>query len=268
MVKKKILSHQKKKPKPSMPLVAVDVAALEKKLPPKTPRSHHVVIKVDRVNKSFPVGDSTVTVLHSITLNLYSGEFVIISGPSGSGKSTLLHSILGLEPPSQGRVLMRDVDLYQDLDEQARTRFRREKVGVVFQQSNWIKSLSVIENVSYPLWLAGTPATPARKTAMDWLEQVELAEWADHHPSELSGGQQQRVALARAMVTDPGIIVADEPTGNLDSEASEDMIALLAKLNREQSKLILMVTHNLSLLPIATRRTVLKDGRIIYDQHD
>lgn len=267
MPPKKIPTHQKRE-KPELPLVAIDVMALEKKLPPKTARSHHVVIKVEKVGKSFPVGESVVAVLHDVSLNLYSGEFVIISGPSGSGKSTLLHSILGLEPPSSGSVVMRDVDLYKDLDEQGRTRFRREKVGVVFQQSNWIKSLSVIENVSYPLWLAGESSISARQTAMDWLGQVELAEWADHHPSELSGGQQQRVALARAMVTDPGIVVADEPTGNLDSEASEDMIALLAKLNREQSKLILMVTHNLSLLPIATRRTVLKDGRIIYDQHD
>jgi len=260
-------THQKRK-KPVLPLVAIDVEALEKKLPPKTPRSHHVVVKVDKVGKSFPVGDSTVAVLHDVSLNLYAGEFAIISGPSGSGKSTLLHSILGLEPPSRGKVIMRDVDLYNDLDEQGRTRFRRDKVGVVFQQSNWIKSLSVIENVSYPLWLAGEKKSSARQTSMNWLEQVELAEWADHHPSELSGGQQQRVALARAMVTDPGIIVADEPTGNLDSEASEDMIALLAKLNREKNKLILMVTHNLSLLPIATRRIVLKDGRIVYDQHD
>lgn len=263
----KIITHSAPKTK-KMPLIAIDVAKLERSLPTKTPRSHHIVIKVEQLHKSFKVGKNTINILKNIKLNFYAGEFAIISGPSGSGKSTLLHTILGLEPPSSGKVIVRDIDLYKSLDDQGRTRFRRDKVGVVFQQSNWIKSLNVIENVAYPLWLAGKKPSEAEQLSAEWLKKVGMFEWAKHHPSELSGGQHQKVALARAMVNDPGIIVADEPTGNLDTEASEEMMSLLAKLNRLENKLILMVTHNLSLLPIATRRVVIKDGQIIYDQHD
>lgn len=256
------------KVKKALPLENIDVAAVEALLPAKTPRSHHVIIKVADVAKSFVVGNARVDVLKSIKLNLYSGEFAIVSGPSGSGKSTLLNAILGLEPPSQGRVEVRGVNLYQDLSENERTQFRREKIGVVFQQSNWIKSLDVVDNVSYPLWLTGASQQLATSRALESLEKVGMAQWARHKPSELSGGQQQRVALARALITDPGIIVADEPTGNLDTQASVDMMVLLTKLNRIDSRMILMVTHNLSLLPLATRRVVMKDGNIIHDEHD
>ncbi|MCA9372936.1 ABC transporter ATP-binding protein [Candidatus Woesebacteria bacterium] len=254
--------------KRTIPLELIDIEAIEKNLPKKQQRSHHVVIKIKHMSKTFGKDLAQSTVLKDIHLNLYSGEFVIISGPSGSGKSTLLHSILGLEAPTSGSVTVRKVNLYKDLTDSERTSFRREKIGVVFQQSNWIKSLNVLDNVSYPLWLAGVRENAARSRALESLASIGLDEWAMHAPSELSGGQQQRVALARALVSDPGIIIADEPTGNLDSEASAEMMSLLARLNREQSRMIVMVTHNLSLLPIASRRIVIKDGSVVYDKHD
>ena len=265
---KKNLQTTTPSPNDQLPLESIDIDSIEKSLPKKQPRSHHVVIKVKHVSKTFGSGLAQATVLKDIHLNLYSGEFAIISGPSGSGKSTLLHSILGLEPPTKGDIYVRKVNVYQELTENQRTGFRREKIGVVFQQSNWIKSLNVLDNVSYPLWLAGEREAAARKRALESLASIGLDEWAYHAPTELSGGQQQRVALARALVADPGIIIADEPTGNLDTEASAEMIGLLAKLNRTESRMILMVTHNLSLLPIASRRIVSRDGVIVYDEHD
>jgi len=247
---------------------AVDVEQIEKVLPPKKKRSHHVVAKLEGVNKYFHTGVTTAHVLKDIDLNFYSGEFVIISGPSGSGKSTLLHTILGLEAPSHGKVFIRGENIYHDMNHDQRAVFRREKMGMVFQQSNWIKSLNVLDNVSYPLWLAGFNKRGAEERAHEVLEEVGLSKWAKHHPNELSGGQQQRVSLARALSTDPGIIIADEPTGNLDTQSSKEMITLLAKLNREQHRMVLMVTHDVFLLPVASRRVVIQDGAIVHDEHD
>lgn len=251
-----------------IPLHGVSVAEVEKHLPEKKSRSHNVVVKLRKVSKFFGKGAARTQVLKDINLSLYSGEFAIISGPSGSGKSTLLHAILGLEPPTRGAVFLRGQNLYSDLDENQRTSFRKDKLGMVFQQSNWIKSLLVWENVAYPLWLTGLPRALAKERALESLEQVGLAEWADHKPTELSGGQQQRVALARAISSQPGIIVADEPTGNLDTQSSADIITLLAKLNRQERRLILMVTHDTNLLPIANRRVIMRDGEIVHDEHD
>jgi putative ABC transport system ATP-binding protein len=249
------------------PEVSIDISAIESKLPPKRGRSNHIVLKTEKLHKSFLVGNRHISVLKGISLNLYSGEFVILYGPSGCGKSTFLHTVLGLEQPTQGRVYLRDSDLYK-MNNDERTNWRREKIGMVFQQSNWIKSLNVIENVAYPLYLSGLRELAAQKKAMAVLEEIELANYAYHSPLELSGGQQQRVALARALSTDPWMIIADEPTGNLDTQASSDIISLLAKLNREKRRMILMVTHDMSFLPIATRRVVMKDGEIIFDEHD
>jgi len=247
---------------------AVDVNELEKQLPPKAKRSHHVVIKLEKVNKSFHTGVTKAHVLKDIDLNFYSGEFVIISGPSGSGKSTLLHTILGLEKPSSGDVFIRDENIYKDMNHDERAIYRREKIGMVFQQSNWIKSLNVLDNISYPLWLAGFTQEGAKQRATEALAEVGLEKWAKYHPNELSGGQQQRISLARALSTDPGIIIADEPTGNLDTKSSSAMMTLLAKLNREQRRMIVMVTHDVFLLPLATRRVVIQDGAIVQDEHD
>ncbi len=247
--------------------VSLDIQQIEKKLPPKKSRSHHVVVKLDDVHKSFPVGEQIIEVLKGVDLNLYSGEFAIVYGPSGCGKSTFLHSVLGLEPPSQGKVYLRGEDLYS-LKNDERTNYRRKKIGMVFQQSNWVKSLSVWQNVAYPLWLAGWKEEESKDKAYEKLESVGMESHAEYHPSELSGGQQQRVALARALATDPYIIIADEPTGNLDSTSGTDLMTLLAKLNRKERRMILMVTHDVGFLPLATRKIGMKDGQVIADENE
>jgi putative ABC transport system ATP-binding protein len=250
--------------------LAVDIQQLEKTLSAKTKRSHHVVIHLDDVNKTFVTGQAKsvhIHVLKDISLKIYAGEFAIIYGPSGCGKSTLLHTILGLEPPSRGKVFLRDEDLYK-FSSDDRTSFRREKVGMVFQQSNWIKALTVLENVMYPLWLSGYNDAHAKERAMIVLEEVGMSSHINYRPTELSGGQQQRVALARALSTDPWILVADEPTGNLDTVASTEIMSLFTQLNRKKSRLVVMVTHDVSYLPLATRRIGMRDGKIVFDEHD
>ena len=268
-LKKTATSKKKvKRAKKTAPIQAVDIKAIEANLPKKRPRSHHVLIKLKKVGHVFyQEGEKTVA-LKEINLNLYSGEFVIISGPSGSGKSTLLHVMLGLERPTKGEVYLRGTELYRELTPSDRRLYRRKRVGVVFQQSNWINSLSVVDNVAYPLWLAGWKRAEAKLRALKLLDQVGLSQWAKYLPTQLSGGQQQRAALARALATDPGIIMTDEPTGNLDTKAGSEIVSLLARLNREDRRMIVMITHDVSFLPIATRRIILKDGQIIYDQHD
>lgn len=154
------------------------------------------------------------------------------------------------------------------MNEEERANFRREKIGMVFQQSNWIKSLNCWENVAYPLWLSGFSEEEAKKRALAVIDQVEMSEYLNHRPMDLSGGQQQRLALARALSTDPWMIVCDEPTGNLDTQSGEEIIELLGRLNRQGRRMILMVTHEINFLPIATRRIAVKDGRIIGDEHD
>ncbi|HAU98605.1 MAG: ABC transporter, ATP-binding protein [Microgenomates group bacterium GW2011_GWF2_45_18] len=243
----------------------IDIDAIEASLPPKKSRSNHVVVKLEKVNKYFGNTPPRQHVLKDITFNLYAGEFVIIHGPSGSGKSTILHTILGLEKPSSGTVEMRDEQIYR-LSTDERTQLRREKVGVVFQQSNWIKSLLVWENVAFSLWLAGFTRADSKGRALELLREVQLEQASEKMPTELSGGQQQRVALARALAGDPRIIIADEPTGNLDSEAGSEMIKIFARLNRVERKTIIMVTHETSFLPIATRSIRIHDGRVIVDE--
>lgn len=247
--------------------VTIDIDAIESRLPPKQERSHHIVVKVNKLHKSFDLGKQKVHVLKGIDLNLYSGEFVVIYGPSGCGKSTFLHTILGLEPPDRGRVYLRQEEIYK-MNQDQRTNFRRQKIGMVFQQSNWIKSMSVLGNVTYPLWLDGWQEDEAEEKALEMLAEVDMADFAHYHPNELSGGQQQRVSLARAMVTDPWIIMTDEPTGNLDSESGTEIMTMLTRLNRKDRRMIIMVTHDVGFLPLATRRVAMKDGKIIADEHD
>ncbi|NMB56350.1 ABC transporter ATP-binding protein [Candidatus Beckwithbacteria bacterium] len=249
------------------PLNALNIKEVEQKLPKKRKRSNHVVIKLDHVYKSYKIGSNSFPVLKDVDLNFYSGEFVIIYGPSGCGKSTLMHIILGIEKPTHGHIYLREQNLFK-LSEDERTVFRKEKIGIVFQQANWIKSLPVWENVAYPLYLSGYDLALAKKRALESLEEVEMQDFYKQSPLELSGGQQQRVALARALAADPWIIMTDEPTGNLDTESSAEIITLLAKLNREKRRMIVMVTHEIEFLPIATRQIGMKDGRIVYDKND
>ncbi len=219
-------------------------------------------IKVLNVSKSFHIGTQDIQVLKDISFNVKNGDLLIIFGPSGCGKSTLLHTILGLEPPSSGTITLLDKNIYGLENEDERGEFRKKHIGMVYQQPNWIKSLNVVENVSFPLLLLGMGKERVQDKAMQSLKKVQMEDWALYTSTELSSGQQQRVSLARAMVTNPEIIIADEPTGNLDFEAGQDLMKLLISLNEEQNKTIVMVTHDLEYLKFANSAVRILDGEI------
>lgn len=232
------------------------------------------IIKVDNISKNFKTGLGDVSVLKHISLEIESGDFVIIFGPSGCGKSTLLHTVLGLEEPTSGKVYFLGKNLYErtkfsedkennSADEDERSDIRKKYVGMVYQQPNWIKSLTVLENVAFPLLLLGHPKEESIQKASIILTTMMLNEYSGYIPTELSSGQQQRVALARAIVTDPEVIIADEPTGNLDYEAGQSLMALLTDLNKSQNKTILMVTHDLEYLEFAQTTVKMFNGEIV-----
>lgn len=221
-----------------------------------------IILKTENVKMDFNVGGQIVSVLKGISLEIKKGDFAVIFGPSGCGKSTLLHCILGMEKPTSGKVIIDGSDLTTMTEDDIVT-FRKTRIGIVFQQSIWIKSLNVVENVSFPNILKGMKVEEAQKLALENLKEVRLEDWADHHPSSLSSGQQQRVSLARALTLDPLIIVADEPTGNLDTVAGDELINLLVKLNQEEGKTIIMVTHDLEYLKFATKLFHIIDGLLV-----
>lgn len=220
------------------------------------------IIKVRDVRKSFVIGNQSVEILKGVSLDVFKDDFLIIFGPSGCGKSTLLYTILGLEPPTSGSIYYWDMNLYKNTTEDLRTQFRRLHVGMVYQQSNWVSSLSVIENVALPLLLLGEEKAVTLEYAYKMLSKVHMEQWAHSNPSELSSGQQQKVAVARALVTNPEIIIADEPTGNLDYESGRDLLHLLGDL-RFMGKTIVMVTHDLEYLQYARSTVQMRDGQII-----
>lgn len=216
----------------------------------------NVIIQVKNIFKTFHVGDQDVVVLKDVSFEVGQNDFCVIFGPSGCGKSTLLHTILGLEAPTKGVCIFLSKDLYADMSEDQRSDFRKSHIGMVYQQPNWIKSLTVLENVAFPLVLMGKPKAENLEKAKSMLEVMGMSDWMNYAPTELSSGQQQKIALARALVTDPEVIIADEPTGNLDFESGQELMRLLVKLNKEQGKTILMVTHDLEYLKFA--KTVVK----------
>lgn len=220
------------------------------------------IIEIRDVQKHFLVGDQDVHILKGLSFDVCKGDFFMIFGPSGCGKSTLLYTILGLEPPTSGKVIFFGEDLYRDDNEDRKTEFRRLHVGMVYQQSNWIKSLSVLDNVSLPLVLLGVSKEEARQQGLKMLGKVGMQAWAHYNPAELSSGQQQKVAVARALVTNPEVIVADEPTGNLDYDSGRDLLHLLGDL-RFMGKTIVMVTHDLEYLQYAKNILQMKDGMIV-----
>ena len=220
------------------------------------------IIRVENVSKSFDVVGGKVDVLHDISFTIKRNDFVIIYGPSGCGKSTLLHTILGLEPPSKGNVKVLDKDIYSNYSEDSVADFRKRNIGMVYQQSNWVKAVSVEQNVALPLALLGYSYTERIEKARKALEGLRLLEWANFHPSQLSSGQQQKAAFARALITNPGIIIADEPTGNLDFEAGLELMKLLQSLTKSGEKTVLMVTHDLAYLQYASKAVRLFDGRL------
>jgi len=208
-------------------------------------------------------GGRPLTILDRVTLDVERGDAVAVIGPSGSGKSTLLGLIAGLDAPTDGTITVGGVDITR-LGESALARFRRETIGYVFQSYHLIPTLTAAENVAVPLELAGARRVAARARAL--LEQVGLGDRAHHYPVQLSGGEQQRVALARAVALDPPLLLADEPTGNLDSATGGAIIELLFTLNRERGSTLLLVTHDAALAERADRVVSLRDGRVVGDR--
>ena len=222
---------------------------------PRTP-----VLQLSGVNKTYLRGDEQVNVLVDFDFALNAGEFVVVTGPSGAGKSTLLHVAGGLDAPDTGTVAAAGEDLWA-MSAGARARFRRRNLGFVFQFFNLVPMLTAVENVSLPLVLDGVPTRSADARAEELLERVGLGDRARHLPAELSGGQMQRVAVARALVAGPSIILADEPTGNLDSHSSTEVLDLLRSLSDEDGAAVVMVTHDRAAACYGSREVHLVDGR-------
>jgi putative ABC transport system ATP-binding protein len=221
------------------------------------------MIELRDVGMVLPSGPRLLTILDGITLEVPAGQFAAITGPSGSGKSTLLGLLAGLDRPTTGTVRVAGADL-GSLDEDALARFRLATIGYVFQSFHLIPTLTAAENVAVPLELAGTPAAAERARGL--LERVGLADRADHYPVQLSGGEQQRVALARAFANGPRLVLADEPTGNLDSATGDQIIGLLVEAHRARGATLVLVTHDAALAAHADRVVELRDGRVTEDR--
>jgi putative ABC transport system ATP-binding protein len=220
-----------------------------------------IVTAVD-VHRRYGEGEAAVDALAGVTLELPAGAFTAIMGPSGSGKSTLMHMLAGLDLPTSGTVAIDGVEL-GSLDDRRLTELRRDKVGFVFQTFNLLPVLTAEENIVLPLKIAGRPID--ERWVDELIGTVGLSDRRTHHPSELSGGQQQRVAIARALITKPAVVFADEPTGNLDSASSAEVLKLLRHSVDELGQTVVMVTHDANAASIADRIVVLADGRIVHD---
>ncbi len=221
------------------------------------------MITLEKVSKQYGNG-KIVYALRRVDLTLQRGERVAVMGPSGSGKTTLLNVICGLDEPTEGRILFEGVDL-SELNDDARTRLRRDKMGMVFQTFNLMPTLSTLENVSLPLRLQGKSRRGADRWARAMIDRVGLSPRLEHRPDELSGGERQRVAIARALILRPLLLLADEPTGNLDSATGHEILALLTALHQEFNMTILMATHNARAADICQRIITLHDGSIIQE---
>jgi putative ABC transport system ATP-binding protein len=219
------------------------------------------VIKATNLTKEFELGATDVQALKGVTLEVYSGEFVVFFGPSGCGKSTLLSMLCGLQPPSAGKVYIRGEDISIMNDDQL-AEYRRTKIGIVFQAFNLIRSMNVVENIALPLAFARIDKKRRMQRAENLLDVVAMGNYKKHTPGELSGGQQQRIAIARSLVANPWIILADEPTGNLDSKSANDVMRLLISLNRKSKRTIVLITHNPEYLDYADRIFYLRDGKV------
>ena len=219
------------------------------------------IIETNNLQKHYQVGEVQVPAVDGVNLNIREGEFVCISGRSGSGKSTLLSLLAGLESPTDGEVVILGKHLEQ-MNEQERGRFRRDHIGFIFQAYNLLPQFSSWENVAVPLEIRGIPLEQRREKAMEALEMVGLRDHAEHRPTELSGGQQQRISIARAIITRPGIVFADEPTGNLDSRTGTEVMSLLTDLFRRWGTTFLVVSHDEDMNRYTDREILLKDGKI------
>lgn len=221
------------------------------------------ILQVEALTKIYGSGETAVTALDHVSFSVEKGEFIAIVGASGSGKSTLMNLIGGIDEPTSGRVLIDDQAIY-DMNESERAIFRRRNIGMVFQFYNLVPTLTAAENIMLPYLL--DKREPEKAKLNEILEMCGLTERANHLPSALSGGQQQRVSLGRALINDPAFILADEPTGNLDSRASRDVMALLQLANRRYRQTLLLITHDEKIALMADRVLTLGDGRLLSDE--
>jgi len=220
------------------------------------------LIQAENLTKVYGRGNTAVTALDHVNVSVNAGEFVAIMGPSGCGKSTLLHLLGGLDRASEGRVVI-DGHALSELSDAELTKLRRRKIGFIFQFFNLIPVLNSIENVALPLTLDGARASVARNKAVEWLKKVGLGDRLNNRPDQLSAGQQQRVAVARALIAEPALVLADEPTGNLDSRASTEVGGLLRQIADEWGRAVVMVTHDAAVAARADRMIYLRDGRVV-----
>ena len=218
------------------------------------------ILKVENLCKQYGKGENKVTALDNVSFTVNKGEFVAIVGASGSGKSTLLHLIGGVDRPTSGKVFIDGKDIYKFNNDELAI-FRRRQVGLIYQFYNLIPILNVEENITLPLKLDNRNID--KKRLDELIKVLGLEERRTHLPNELSGGQQQRTSIGRAMITNPAIILADEPTGNLDSKASDEIVALLKKSNKDYKQTIIMITHNLEIAKVADRIIKIEDGKIV-----
>lgn len=236
---------------------------MDRGLQPPTQTTVKNIAECQNVTKVFntPSARSSVTVLTDVSFTIPEGSFTILHGPSGSGKSTILNTLIGLEAPTQGKVCVAGNDVYS-LDSDQRAHFRSQNIGMVHQDNYWVNSLSVVENVALPLLLSGWAKQKALFLAEQSITRVGLTEFSSYNPTVLSGGQQQRISFARATVVRPRILVADEPTGNLDSVSGGHIMDLLQDFNQSYNATVVLVTHNDELLDVSTNVIELRDGRV------
>lgn len=231
------------------------------KLLSKNAKHRLPVLELKNIVKTYSLGNNTFNALDGVSFAIYPGEFVSITGPSGSGKSTLMHIVGLLDNPTSGQILLEGQDI-SHFKEEALAKTRNITLGFVFQQFNLLTKTSSLENVALPLLYSDVPKSDRNKLALEMLTKVGLSDKAPNTPAQLSGGQQQRVAIARALVNNPVIILADEPTGNLDSKSGSEIIKLFHYLHEHEGKTIILVTHDMELAQQAQRIIVIKDGKI------
>ncbi len=221
------------------------------------------ILEVTNLSKTYGTGETQVKALDNVSFSVEQGEFVAIIGPSGSGKSTLLHILGGVDVPTSGSVVINGVDI-SNLDETALAIFRRRQIGLIYQFYNLIPILTVKENLTLPLLLDGR--NPDERVVDNLLKTLGLTERVNHLPNQLSGGQQQRVSIGRALINNPALMLADEPTGNLDSENSREIVSLLRKFNKENNQTVIIITHDERIAMSADRVISVEDGKITRDE--